>query len=292
MSIAQTVNVAWSGIWIGCEYGAIGIALVLAFRVCRVIDLSLGQIFVFAAMLAAWLQGQGVAPATAALVGTTIGAILALAQEHLLLRRLENAAPSTLLLATLSTSITLSGLSAVFFGRDALSGAGVVGPGAVPVPGWRASWDSVVFVAVVLLLSAVVVWFVGFTAAGKAMAAAGDDPGAARMLGIDIWTLRLVGMGLAGALVGAAGVLFLPLGVLDFTIGLRLTLFGFVAAAIVGFESVAGAIVGGWLFGLVDAFGRAWISSVFGEAVAFGALIAIILMARRMRVIQTIFQTE
>ena len=58
-----------------------------------------------------------------------------------------------------------------------------------------------------------------------------------------------------------------------------------------GYESVPGALLGGWLFGLVDAFGRAWVSSVFGEAVAFGALIAIILTARRLRVIRTIFQT-
>lgn len=291
MSIEHIVNVGWSGIWIGCEFGAIGVALVLAFRACRIIDLSSGQIFVFAAMLAAWLQTKGVVPIVAAVAGTAAALGLALSQAHLLLRRLESASPPILLLATLSVAITLSGLSAVFFGRDAVSGAGLVGVSNVPILGWRASWNSIVFVGVVLLLTVVISWFVSFSAAGKAMSAAGDDPGAARMLGIGVWSLRLVGMGLAGMIAGAAGVLFLPLGILDFTLGLRLTLFGFVAAAIVGYESVPGAILGGWIFGLVDAFGRAYISSVFGEAVAFGALITIILTARRLRVIQTIFQT-
>ena len=291
MSIDRVLNVGWSGIWIGCEFGAIGVALVLAFRACRVIDLSLGQVFVFAAMLAAWLQAKGASPAAAAIAGTAVGTGLAVGQEHLLLRRLENATPSILLMATLAVAITLSGLSAVFFGRDPVSGAGLVGPGYVQVRGWRASWDSIVFVALVLLLTAAIGWFVSFSAFGKTMSAAGDDPGAARMLGIDVWSLRLAGMALAGTVAAAAGVLFLPLGVLDFTLGLRLTLFGFVAAAIVGYESVPGALLGGWLFGLVDAFGRAWVSSVFGEAVAFGALIAVILTARRLRVIRTIFQT-
>lgn len=288
MGLDKLLNVGWSGIWLGCQFAAIGLGLVLSFRAARVINLSLGALFVFTALLAATLQAKGWPASSAALLAVAVGLALSLAQEHFLLRRLEGVTPSILLLATLAVATTLSGLSAVFFGRDPLTGKGLVASGEMAVGGWHATWNSIVFVGLITALALAVWLFAARSTWGKAMGAAGDDPGAARMLGIDIWRLRLTGLGLAGLVVSAAGVVSLPLNVVDFSLGLRFTLFGFVAAAALGYESAPGALIGGLVFGLLDAYGTAYVSSIFAQAITFGALIALVVAARRLGVMPSI----
>ncbi len=287
-TLETLTNVVWSGIWLGSVYGAIGVGLVVSFRAARLINMSLGGIFVFAAMLAAWLQGHNLAPLAAAGIAIVVATAIAAVQEEVLLRRMESVAPSIMLLATLAVAIELSGLAALFFGRDPVTGKGITTQATASVGVWHPQWNAILLVLVVLALTAAVWMFVGRSAPGKAMSAAGDDAGAARMLGFSTWRLRLAGMLLAGLVVGVAGVAFLPLGVVDFTQGLNFTLFGFVAAAITGYESVPGALIGGWIFGLAGALGTAYISSVFSEAVAFGALISLVLLARRLPVLQAL----
>ena len=289
MSLAQLLNVGWSGIWLGTLYGAIGVGLVLSFRSARLVNLSLGPVLVFGGMLAAWVQTHGGTTAGGVLAASAAGAALSLAQETAMLRRLRGASGSMLLLATLSASIIVAGLIVIFFGRDPVTGEGLVG-GSLSLGGWSASWDSIVFVAVVVGASTLLWAFAEASPYGKAVSASGHDPAAAAMLGIDVRLLRSLVMGLTGGLVGLAGGLFLPLAVLDFSIGLRLTLFGFVAGAVFGYESLPGALLGGWLFGLLDAFGTAYVSSVFSEAVAFGALLVLIVAGRRLLLFESILR--
>ena len=54
----QLLNVVWSGIWLGSVYGAIAIALVISYRAARVVNMSVGAIFVFAALTTQWFQSQ------------------------------------------------------------------------------------------------------------------------------------------------------------------------------------------------------------------------------------------
>lgn len=278
----QFLNVAWSGIWLGSAYGALAVALVVSFRAARVVNMAVGALFVFAALLAEYLHAQGVATAGAAACGIAAAVVLAGAQEGFVLRRTAGSAPQVQLLGTLAVAIALSGLAAVLFGRDPITGAGVAGKAAVKLGAWHTSADAVAIVVVVLVVVAAGwVWFER-TRPGKAITAIGADPGAAEMLGIGVWRWRMVAMAFAGLLAGAAGTLFLPLGVLDFSQGLSFTLYGFVAAAIAGYYGIAPALVAGWAFGVVSAVGTAYVSSVFSQAVTFGILAAVVLVAQRL----------
>lgn len=283
MEIEQVGSIAWSGLWIGSEYAAIGVALVVSYRAAKIVNMAVGGVLIFSAMLAAALQMHGVSPPLAAIAAIAAAVLLSLGQEVLVLQRLASAPPATLLLSSLATAVLLSGLSAVFFGRDPVNGQGILPARDASIGGIHASLDSVVFVAGVVVTSLISWWFCAGTRAGRAMCAASDDPDAARMLGISVWPLRRAGMAIVGLSVGIAGPLLIPLTVVNFTQGLPLTLLGFIAAAIFGYESVPGAVVGGWLFGILNAFGIAYVSSVFGDAVAFIALIAMLLGGRYVR---------
>jgi len=285
------LNVTWSGVWIGCEYAAIGVALVVNFRAARVVNVAVGQVFVFTALLAAWLQADGTDPWVALLAALVVGGAITGGQDYLLLQRLRWATPATLLLATVGVSTLLSGAAVVFFGRDPISGKGVVSEGSFELGPWRTSWNTVLFVASVIVLVLALWWLSAKTDVGRATSAAGHDAGAAAMLGINVPLLRLTATAGSGVLLGVAGALFLPLGVLDFSLGLRLTLFGFVAAAISGYYSVPGALIGGLTFGVVDALGTAYLSSTFGLFFTFSALIIIAFATQWVRTERQVFET-
>lgn len=280
--MAHFLNVVWSGLWLGSAYSALAVALVLSHRAARVVNMAVGALFVFAALLAQWLQSKGLAVGLAAVGGVLAAVALAIGQETLVLRRIAEAPAQTRLLGTLAVAIALSGVTAVLFGTGPVTGAGPAGTAAIRISGWRTNANALAIV-VATLVGVLIVWrALQASRVGKAISAIGSDPGAAEMLGIDVWRWRRVAMAVAGLLAGGAGVLFVPLGVLDFSQGLNLTLYGFVAAAIAGYYGIVPALAAGWAFGVVSALGTAYVSSVFSQALTFGILAAAVLVGQRL----------
>ena len=277
----QFFNLIWSGVWLGCAYGFVGLGLIASFRSARVIDLSIGASFVFSAMFMAWLVSVGVQIELAVLIAVVAAIAISLLQERFILRPMVGSSPIVLLLGTLSVAIVLSGVCAAWFGRDPTTSPGLGRSLHVALGFWRTDLNTLFLVISCLALGILGwVWFER-TITGRAVTAAGVDPGAAQMLGIDIWRLRLIAMGFAGLVTGLGGALFIPIGVLDFSQGLSFTLFGFVAAAVAGYESPLRTVLVSLAFGIVSELGTAYISSVFSQAVAFGILAIAILIGQR-----------
>lgn len=280
--MAQFLNIVWSGIWLGSAYSALAVALVVSYRAARVVNMAVGALFVFAALLAQWLQSKGLAVGLAAVAGAWAAVALAAGQEAFVLRRVAAAPPQIRLLGTLAVAIALSGVTATLFGRDPVTGAGPAGTADIRLGGWHTNANALMIILATLLVVLIVWGALEHSRVGKAIGAIGVDPGAAEMLGIDVWRWRLVAMAIAGLLAGGAGVLFLPLGVLDFSQGLSLTLYGFVAAAIAGYYGIARALIAGWVFGVISALGTAYVSSVFSQALTFGILAVAVLIGQRL----------
>jgi branched-chain amino acid transport system permease protein len=90
------------------------------------------------------------------------------------------------------------------------------------------------------------------TRIGRAFRAVAQDRQAAALMGIDPKAMVRLSFLLAGAITGLAGVLIAPSYGVRFNIGLNLGLAGFVAAVLGGLGSTRGAIVGGYMVGLVE----------------------------------------
>lgn len=279
----QLLNTTWSGVWIGCGYAVIGLGLVLTYRVSRVVNLAVGGVFVFAGMELVWLQAKGIPPVLALAAVTVSAMVLSAAQEVVVLQRVVKTTAGNQLLSTLGFAIALSGLTAVWFGRDPVTGRGLLPIGRLELGQLRLAWNSLAFVVGIVMVTALAWWLTTRWRTGRAASAGGYDPMGAQMIGLNVRGLRLAFMALVGMVTGFGAGMFVPLGVLDFSMGLRLTLFGFVAASVSGYRSIAGVLAGGIAFGVVDALGTAYVSSVFGTAITFTVLIAIALASQRLR---------
>ncbi len=135
----------------------------------------------------------------------------------------------------------------------------------------------VIVSAVVLMI--VLQYLVRNTRLGKAMRAVSIDREAAAMMGVNVDQVIVFTFFVGSALAGAGGVLtglvFTRIWhFMGFTAGLK----GFTAAVLGGIGNIPGAMIGGFVLGLVETFAVGFISSTYKDVVAFAVLVVVLLI--------------
>lgn len=275
---SQLLQYVLSGVVVGGIYALIGLGFVIVYSVTRVINFAQGEFAMLGALLMVTLAGHGLsvplAFLLAALAGCGIGALL----ERVAIHPVRRALPLTLIIITIGASIAFRGAALLAWGTDPfalppfsagppfqLGGAVVVRQGV---------WVLAVALAIFLGLWA----FFTRTYLGKAVRACAINPRAARLMGISVDRMSLLAFGLAGGLGAVAGIVIAPITYASYDMGLMLGLKGFVAAVLGGLVSPPGAIVGGFLLGILEALAAGLVSSGYKDAVAFVVLIVVCLV--------------
>jgi branched-subunit amino acid ABC-type transport system permease component len=141
----------------------------------------------------------------------------------------------------------------------------------------RLSILDISVVVVSLVLMAVLYLFVQRTRAGKAMRATAQDRDAARLMGIDVDRTISLAFLLGGALAGAAGLIAaIYTTQVVFDLGFKAGLLAFTSAVLGGIGNVVGAMLGGFLIGLIQTLSDQYIATQWTNAVIFGILVAIL----------------
>ena len=103
--------------------------------------------------------------------------------------------------------------------------------------------------------------FVKFTSLGKAIRATAQHPEAAQTLGIDTPRIYTISFGIGAALAGAAGALLISIFPAFPTVGYQPSLKAFAVVILGGLGNVTGAIAGGLLLGVVEAYAVFFLSA-------------------------------
>jgi len=274
----QLAQYAASGLVVGGVYALIGLGFVIVYSVTRIINFAQGEFVMLGALLVVTFEraGLGVMPALGlAIVGVAaVGALL----ERVAIHPVRTAPALVVLIVTIGASIAIRGAALVVWGTDPaalapfspgpplhLLGATVVRQGL-----WVLGVAAVVFAAL---------WFFFTrTYAGSAVRACAVNPRGARLMGIRVDRVFLLAFALSGALGAVAGAVIAPITYATYDMGLMLGLKGFVAATLGGLVSPPGAIVGGFLLGLIESCAAGFLSSGYKDAVAFIVLIVALLV--------------
>jgi branched-chain amino acid transport system permease protein len=266
-----------SGLVVGGVYALIGLGFVTAYSVTRIINFAQGEFVMLGALLMVSASRLGL-PLPLALAAT-VGAVAALGAllQRGAIQPIRGASPLTVLIVTIGASIAIRGVALVAWGTDPFAlpafspGPPLVVLGAVVVR--QGLWVLAVAAAVFALL-----WlFFTRTYAGSAVRACAGNPRGARLMGIRVHRVGMLAFALSGALGAVAGAVIAPITYATYDMGLMLGLKGFVAAVLGGLVSPAGAILGGFLLGVLESFSAGLVSSAYKDAVAFVALIALLL---------------
>jgi branched-chain amino acid transport system permease protein len=272
----------------GALYALIALGYTLVYGIIELINFAHGDLFMLSTILAAAVIVTlfGATSANFAAIGVviiallvvmTFGAGLNMGAERLAYRRLRRAPKLAPLITAVGLSFAYQFFGVFFNGSAQKSWPQILGDTGFYVGSVRIAWSTLVVILVTVPLLLVMTWFVRSTRQGKAMRATAQDQDAARLMGIDVDRTIAITFALGGALAGAAGVLYMQAnGITRWDAGFRLGLIAFTAAVLGGIGNLTGAVLGGFLIGVIEnvnnslGLGQAW-----GQTVIFSILIVL-----------------
>jgi len=134
--------------------------------------------------------------------------------------------------------------------------------GVVRLGGVALSIESLAIIAVLLAVVGLLGLLFQRTKVGLAMRAAAQNPDSSRLVGIDVGRMLMLGWGLAALLGALAGALVAPRLFLDVNLMGGVLLYAFAGAALGGFDSPAGAVVGSWIIGVTENLAGTYVPAV------------------------------
>jgi len=108
------------------------------------------------------------------------------------------------------------------------------------------------------------------------MEASSTDPLGADLLGISRNLMVFFAFGLSAAVGALAGILITPIFFTNYNAGTLMGIKGFIAAVLGGWGKYSGAILGGFVLGILESLSMAFIPSGYKDGVAFGVLLLIL----------------
>ncbi len=294
MSLALFLQQAVNGLSLGAMYALLALGFTLVYGILELINFAHFNVFMIGSFIGLWtlealgLDGQSVVlyglPLAVALIlafaATMLGSgVLGVVIERLSLRPLRGVRGPMAMITTIGVSYILFNLVLLTVGADSKNYPNPLSPLAIKLAGATVRLPDVLIWVVALLLMAGLQVFVRYTRLGKAMRAVAQDPEAARMMGVDVDRVVMTAFFLGSALAGAGGLIFgLYYNFTSFIIGFTAGLRAFTAAVLGGIGNVPGAMVGGVLIGLIEAFGSQLIGSSWADVVIFSILVLVLVV--------------
>jgi branched-chain amino acid transport system permease protein len=284
--LQQVIN----GLSLGGIYALIALGYTMVYGIIELINFAHGDVYTlgtfFSLAILALLGVTGIVSGPmliVVVVVTILGAMLlcgltGVVIERLAYRRLRNAPKLAPLITAVGMSFILENLMQYWKGPSP-----VAFPQVIPNPTFafgavriEAKQMMVILLAIVLMI--VLQTFVRHSRLGKAMRATAQDKDAAQLMGIDINTTIaltfLIGSALAGAAGFVSGVYY---GSTWFLNGFAAGLKAFTAAVLGGIGNIAGAMLGGFLIGLIEALTTQFISDQWANVVVFSVLVLVLI---------------
>lgn len=267
---------SFSGITLGAIYALVALGFTLIYNASHVINFAQGEFLMIGGMGTVVLMDAG-APIYLAIPGAILMAGIAGVLLHkLAIAPAKNADVVTLIIITIGASIFLRGLAQIFWGKDYHALPAFSDTESLSVGGAVLLTQSLWILGIAAVLVTALGLFFTRTALGKALLATSMNKDAASMVGIKTGAILTLAFGIAALLGAVAGVIVAPITFTAYDIGIMLGLKGFIAAAIGGLGSSTGAILGGLLLGLAEAYTAGYISSDYKDAVPFVLILGIL----------------
>jgi branched-chain amino acid transport system permease protein len=276
------LQVALSGITMGCIYAFVALGFTLTIAAAGVVNFAYSEWVTYGGFIGVTLVTILGMPLWVALILTVlICAVMGYLFQWIVFAPLEGKHFLTTVTATIGIAVTMQALATLIWGPYALTlptffGSGVVNVGGISI----FPHNMLIIAAAVVLIGGLQFWLTG-TDMGLRLQATAQDPVAARLMGIPIRHMRTFAYCLSAALAGLAGFLVAPLFVVTTTMGFGLMLKGLAATIVGGWGSLKGAVFGGLIIGIVEALGAAYISSEYKDVISFLILIAVLLWRPR-----------
>ena len=239
------------GLATGGIYASVALALVMIHQATHLLNFAQGEMAMFSTYIAWALINAGVPYWAAFFLTLAFAFVLGLSIQHFVMRNIRTTSVLQLVIVFIGLLVIFNSVAGwiftytikVFpspFPKGDLFGQKYLSPHELGAIG--------VTLVVLTLLWA----FFRFTSLGLAMRAAAQNPGSSRLVGIRVAWMLALGWGLAAAVGAVAGMMVAPIVYLDPNMMAGILLYAFAAALIGGIDSPGGAVLGGFLVGVLE----------------------------------------
>lgn len=272
-----------NGISLGSVYAIIALGYTMVYGIAKMLNFAHGDVIMIGAyVVMTAVTGMGLPPAAAILIAVIFCTVLGIVIESVAYRPLLNAASSLAVLITaIGVSYLLQNIALLVFGANTISFPKVLSIPALSLAGGELTITGEAFITIVscIVIMIALTLFIRKSKAGQAMLAVSEDKGAAQLMGINVNGTIALTFAIGSALAAIAGVLLCSVyPTLTPYTGAMPGIKAFVAAVFGGIGSIPGAFIGGLLLGIIEVFGKAYISSQMADAIVFGVLILILIV--------------
>ena len=287
--VQQLVN----GLTLGSVYALLALGYSIVYGILKLLNFAHGEVYMMGAFMGYFtLSALGGASSPALPVSLVLvlmflaaglsAGVLGVAIERFAYRPLRDAPRIAPLITALGVSFFLQSTALLLFSADirTMDTSDMISPSTgIHIGPLDISLVRILVIVSAALLMVALARFVAQTKLGKAMRAVAYDREAAEMMGIDVDRTIVAAFFIGSVLAGAAGVMVGLVfdrvwHLMGFTAGLK----AFTAAVLGGIGNIPGAMLGGLLIGLAEAFTAGYISTTFTNLIVFGILIVVMLV--------------
>ena len=278
-----------NGLILGSFYALVALGYTMVYGIIKLLNFAHGDLYMvggFAGFLVlsalSGLLGESWTAITCSMVLSMLAVgLLGVIIQRVAYQPMLNAPRLSILITALAVSMILSnGVMAVTDG-EYLAFNTDLGYAGLDFGNVFISYTQLVLVVSACALMVILTLFVHKTLYGKAMRAIAIDQDACRLMGINVNRIIALTFFIGSSLAGAAGVMAgVYYGSLHFSMGFVIGLKAFTAAVIGGIGSIPGAMLGGLVLGILEAFGTqiSFVGSEWKDVFSFGLLILLLIV--------------
>jgi branched-chain amino acid transport system permease protein len=273
---AELAQYLTTGVTVGAVYALVALGFSLIYNASHVINFAQGEFVMIGGMSAVSLVATGMPLIVAVPLAIGITVLVGMLLEKFAVEPARGASVVTLIIITIGASIFLRGLAAIVWDKKLHALPAFSGNEPISFVGASVQPQSLWVLGATMLIVLALAWFFGRTRVGKGMLATSHNRLAAQLVGINVRRVLLLSFAVSAGLGGAAGILVAPITTTSVDVGVMLGLKGFAAAVLGGLGSGPGALVGGFVLGIVESLCAGYISSAYKDAIAFVLMLGVL----------------
>ena len=272
-----------NGLSLGSVYAIIALGYTMVYGISKMLNFAHGDVIMVGAYISFCATSYlHVSPWLALLMSIIVCTTLGIIIEGLAYKPLRGTSSLAVLITAIGVSYFLQNSALLIWGSAPKVFTSIVsGAKGLSLFGGQLTItaESILTMAACIVIMVCMTLFTSRTKMGKAMRAVSEDNGAAQLMGINVNSTISMTFAIGSGLAAIAGVLLCSsYPALMPTTGAMPGIKAFTAAVFGGIGSIPGAMLGGILLGVIEIFGRAYISSELSDAIVFGVLIIVLLV--------------
>jgi branched-chain amino acid transport system permease protein len=261
MSVITLFQFVVVGISMGAVYALIALGFMTIFRASNIVNFAQGEFVMMGGLLTNFFMVTcHFSYLVSALLGVLGVALIGMALQVLVIHPIRRAGVLIMIMCTLGASIVISNipipvsfLPGLVYLRDPVSLPRIITSfESINLAGARISFQRLWVIGASLALLGLLYYFSNYTRTGKAMESSASDSVGAQLVGIQVERMVLLSFAISAVVGAIGGILITPIFNMRYDSGAMLALKGFVAAVIGGWGRISGAVLGGFVLGVVE----------------------------------------